>query len=107
MGLIRLEIEWIDSGSVDSGSGWVTKKDAVDRLKDKSFKHACISVGYLLGVDDQAVYLAQSYDPGFNNYLNAHAIYRPNILRVSPLRSRKDVEDIPAYLDSVMNGDSK
>ena len=80
---LRLEVHWIDSGTAHS-EGWKT----ADYIMDVTKIGHVITVGLYMGEDDSALYIALSYDPDHDLYLNAQAIAKDSIVSREVLRQR-------------------
>lgn len=98
---IKIEVEWIDSGAA-SGGGWKLPEEHMSTLKTAMGANPAISRGFIFGVDDENLYVAQTFDPGFKNFLNAQAIYRQNIVRVNKLKKFKKIQ---RYLNRIQKKD--
>lgn len=84
--MLRVEIEWIDSGEMDGEGGWQGKDQIVEKLNNVPV----LTVGWLMHEDPEMLVVVHTYDPKGDVYLGPIAIQRKNINRISVLRSRKD-----------------
>lgn len=79
-----VRVEWIDSGMART-NGWEKAEDIIEGLRRTPEFMRVVSVGLLLFQDEEQVILAQSYDAHNENFVNAHGIYRPNVISIEPL----------------------
>lgn len=86
---LRVEVEWIDSGTARVDAGWESKK----RITDAVTIGSVFSTGYVLGTDRNrgVLYLVQSFDPDHENFLNAQAIDSRSIIDIQVLRARESI----------------
>jgi hypothetical protein len=81
--VLRLEVHWIDSGTAHS-DGWQTSDAIMERVRIGKV----ITVGLLMGETDDTLYMALSYDPDHDQYINAQAIAKSSIISREVLRQR-------------------
>lgn len=78
-----VEVAWIDSGLAIS-KGWMERERILAEIGEDSL--VVETVGYYLGLAEEDVILvAQSRDADKTTYLNAQAIYLPNVAEVTGL----------------------
>lgn len=75
---------WIDSGAA-SREGWTRKRRHLKRFTPKVFTTPTITVGMVMGSDEKALYLAGAYSPTYKTWMDAQALYRPDIVEIIPL----------------------
>lgn len=103
---VEVRVEWIDSGAA-SGGGWKLAGEHVNILSVAMKNHPARTMGFIFGVDDDNLYVAQTWDSGFGNFLNAQAMYRPNIVGITVIgkKRRKKVKNIRKFLSRIQKKD--
>jgi hypothetical protein len=82
--MLRVEIEWLDSGSFYTGEGWSTK----DHITSVAKLSEVITVGHLFHEDDFAYFVALSYDPENQHFYGTQVIAKNSVIRFTRLRAR-------------------
>lgn len=81
--MLRLEIEWLDSG-LSNDTGWMSKIEAVESSRLSNV----LSIGYLLHEDDECYILVRSSALSFEKYYGVQVIAKKNVVSVKRLRER-------------------
>lgn len=82
--MLRVEIRWVDSGTAYSDHKWEHR----DHIMRTATLSEVRSVGWLMGEDDYAYFLALNYDPSNNKFFGAQVIARSSVVSVTRLRAR-------------------
>ncbi len=86
--LLRIEVEWLDSGLARS-DGWEST-DTI--MNDMHISQNVLTSGFYLGEDDEKIVVALTHDPHTDMWFSAFAIAKENIKNVRILRIRGEQE---------------
>lgn len=75
-------VHWIDS--MGAGGGWEDMADVLD-LGQKSERFKCVTVGFLIGENDEGVMLAQNLSADHETVAGWHYVPRPMIVQMFSL----------------------
>jgi hypothetical protein len=82
--VIRVDVRWIDSGTAYSDGQW--------EHRDKIMKSATLAevstVGWLMGEDDYAYFVALNHIPGTDSFYGAQVIAKSAVTSITRLRAR-------------------
>lgn len=81
--MLRVEIRWIDSGTWYE-DGWETKAKIVEHTSLSEV----VTVGHLMHEDDEAYYVASSYDAINGHFYGVQLIHKQAVTGFTRLRAR-------------------
>jgi len=84
--LLRVEVEWTDSGSMIAGEQWMSTQ----HVKERGHVGPVITTGQLLLFSDDVTLVGLSFDEENDAWFGVQAIDTRAIKKISILRSRKD-----------------
>jgi hypothetical protein len=82
--MLRLQVEWLDSGTIHTGEGWSSKEE----ILNVTHIGTVTTVGILFHEDPDTLYLALSYDKEHEHWYGVQAINKKNIVKRVVLRER-------------------
>lgn len=83
--MLRVEVKWIDSGTMVAGEQWTSTTDVRQRAK----VGPVTTVGHLLMMTEDVTVVGLSYDNEYDTWFGVQVIDTRSIESVDILRSRK------------------
>lgn len=86
--VLRVEVEWIDSGLM-SAEGWQSREELISNPKNRIT--TMYTVGFLMHEDKEAMYVALTSDREHGHFYAMQVIAKSAIKSVTILRARKEI----------------